>query len=91
MNTWIAVILAIVAIALATYAIYKLFGQFTISQVEGLEDIKASALAAEVQSSVNKGNINLINAQLGKVQVATTGFTSTAVAVVTPAFPIVLV
>lgn len=91
MNTWIAVILAIVAILIAAYCMYKLNGKFKMSQVDGLEDLKLSVVANGARSAANATNIAAINTQLGVVQTETSDFTSTAATEVEPAFPLVLV
>jgi len=90
-STWIAIFLAVLAIALAAFCLYKIYaGTFTQSQVEGLDAIKANASAAVVSSTANAANIDLINEQLGAVDDATSGFTSLSGSAVTPAFPLVL-
>lgn len=90
-STWVAIVLAILAIALAAFCIYKIYtGTFTQAQIEGLDAIKANASDAIVKSTANAANIDLINEQLGVVDEATSGFTSLAAAAVTPSFPLTL-
>lgn len=90
-STWIAIILAVLAIALAAFCIYKIYtGTFAQSQVEGLDEIADNASAAVVRSATNASNVALINQQLGNVDEATSGFTSLAGAEVTPSFPLQL-
>jgi uncharacterized protein YpmB len=89
-STWIAIILAVLAIALAAFCIYKMYtGTFKQSQVEGLDTIAESASTAIVKSSSNATHIRLINEQLGKVDEATSSFTSFADTEVTR-FPLAL-
>jgi hypothetical protein len=90
-TTWIAIILAILAIALAAFCVYKIYtGTFAQSQVEGLDEISGQASAAAIKSTRNEANITLINEGLGEVYEATSGFTSLASPEVEPAFPLAL-
>lgn len=90
MNVWFAVIIAIVAIALAAFALFKIYGTFPQSHIDGLDDIKATATAANTKAITNAANIKAINTQLGVVDTATSSFTAVSGAAVTPPFPIAL-
>lgn len=87
---WIAVILAIVALALAVWCIVRLYTPIAQAQVTGLTDISNTSAAASALAITNAANIAAINDQLGEVADATTNFTSLAEAEVTPAFPLTL-
>jgi hypothetical protein len=90
-SKWIAIILAVLAIALAAFCIYKIYtGTFAQSQVEGLDEVANNASVALVKSTANASNINLINEQLGAIDEATSGYTSLASSAVEPSFPLVL-
>jgi multisubunit Na+/H+ antiporter MnhF subunit len=90
-STWVAIVLAVLAIALAAFCIYRIYaGTFKQDQVEGLDAINANASSAIVKSTANAANISRINEQLGVVDEATSGFTSLAGAAVTPSFPLTL-
>jgi hypothetical protein len=90
-STWIAIILAVLAIALAAFCIYKICtGSFDKSQIAGLDEIEGTASAALIKSKSNAANISLINDQLGAIDEATSGYTSLADSAVQPAFPLAL-
>jgi hypothetical protein len=90
-TTWIAIVLAVLAIALAAFCIYKIYtGTFKQSQVEGVDEIANNASVALVKSTANDANIRSINRQLGVIDEATSGYTSLASSAVEPAFPLTL-
>jgi multisubunit Na+/H+ antiporter MnhF subunit len=90
-SAWISIILAVLAIALAAFCIYKIYtGTFPQDRVEGLDAIKADASNAVVRSAANSSNIALINQQLGVVSEATDNFTAVANDPVEPPFPLSL-
>jgi hypothetical protein len=90
MNMWIAVILAVLAIALAAFALFKIYGALPMSHITGLEALNTLVTAVNVKATTNAANIAAVNKQLGVVAVATENFTTLADAEVTPAFPITL-
>jgi hypothetical protein len=90
-STWISIVLAVLAIALAAFCLYKIYtGTFSQAQIEGIETIKADASNALVRSAANKANIDLINGQLGVISETTDGFSATASDPIEPSFPLPL-
>jgi uncharacterized protein YpmB len=90
-STWIAIVLAILAIALAAFCLYKIYkGTFTQDQIEGIDTIKSDASNACVRSAANAANIDLINGQLGVISQETDGFSAVANDPIDPSFPLPL-
>jgi hypothetical protein len=90
-STWISIVLAVLAIALAAFCLYKIYtGTFSQAQIEGIETIKADASNALVRSAANKANIDLINGQLGVISETTDGFSAVAADPIDPSFPLPL-